>query len=203
MSDSENKKGFAGLSSLESSVAPVVSDPVPEEKIPETNNQTQSTSHSAPPPITKVEPKFTYSPELDFIKKRWLWIVIGIVLIYAFASGDDKNASKTSSSSPSSSYSSNYGSDLTESMPSYGSGSGHVLGASEIYYCLAEAIRIDANRGTLNQYDGYSIDRFNNTVNDFNARCSDYRYRSSAMSSANRAIEANRYLIEAQGRARN
>lgn len=129
--------------------------------------------------------------------------MIAVVLIYAFASGDDKKTTKSSASSSSPSYSSSYSADLTETIPSYGSGSGHVLVASEIYYCLAEGIRIEANRDTLNQYDSYSIDRFNRTVNDFNARCSDYRYRSSAMSSANKAIENNRYSIEAQGRARN
>lgn len=193
MSENENKKGFAGLSSLESSVDPIVSQPPIESK--SEIKAEESAQVSKPPPITKVLPKYTYSPEIDFIKKYWLWIVIGIVLIYAFASGDNKSTSSKGTPTYSSS-------TLRESMPSYGAGAGHVLTASEIYYCLAEAVRIEQNRESVNQYDSRAIARFNITIDDFNGRCSDYRYKESAMTSANKALEANRYLIEAQGRAR-
>lgn len=194
MSENENKKGFAGLSSLESNVDPIISQ-APVESKSETKSDTSSQTN-APPPISKVVPKHTYSPEMDFIKKYWLWILIALVLIYAFSSSDNNS----SSSKPvSSSYTS---SNLRESVPSYGAGAGHILNASEIYYCLAEAVRIEQNRETVNQYDSSAIARFNITIDDFNRRCSDYRYKESSMISANKALEANRYLIEAQGRAR-
>jgi len=201
MTEGENKKGFAGLSSLESNVNPIVSDPAPEQPSQEAKVDSQrqpNTKPAPPPPSSKQEPKFTYSPEMDFIKKYWVWIAIGVFVIWAWASSGDKS---TSSSGGSSNYSYS-SSNLTESLPSYGAGSGHTLNASEIYYCLAEAVRIDANRGTINQYDNFSVDRFNRTIEDYNARCSDYRYKPSAMTSANKALEANRYSIEAQGRAR-
>lgn len=201
MTEGENKKGFAGLSSLESNVNPIVSDPLPEKPSQEVKAESEARVNStlaSPPPISKVVPKYTYSPEMDFIKKYWLWIAIGIFVIWAWASSGDKSPSSSSGSS-NYSYSSN---NLTESLPSYGSGAGHTLNASEIYYCLAETVRIDANRGTVIQYDNFSIDRFNRTIEDYNARCGDYRYKPSALTSANKALDANRYSIEAQGRAR-
>ena len=89
---------------------------------------------------------------------------------------------------------------LSEEIPPYGSG--NVLNSSQIYYCLAEKIRIDANELTINSFDSYSVSKFNGTVGDYNARCSNFKYKSYAMETAQKALELNRYSIQAQGRSR-
>jgi len=187
---SENdKKGFSGLSNIETKV-----DEIAPEKTNINEVRTQTASQPEPtrdnrPPISAI-PVEQPSPAMDFIKKYWVLIGIGIFLIWAF-SGSGGSSSSSSSSS-------NY--TLTESPPPYGSG--QTLNSSQIYYCLAENVRIDANKATINQYDNYSIQRFNGTINDYNARCSDYRYKQSAMNAAQKALDSNRYLIQSQGSSR-
>lgn len=207
MSENNNKKGFAGLSSLESKVEPILSKEVPDQ---EKNDTKLEEAHSQPvraepPPISTVVPKYTYSPEIEFVKKYWLWLLLGIFLIYIFASEDSKKTTPTSYSSgsytPEPTYTApSFNPGLTESKPLYGAN--NVLTASEIYYCKAEELRIESNKVTVDRSDDFSLARFNQTVQDYNNRCSQYRYHDPAMNSANNALESNRYLIEAQGRAR-
>jgi hypothetical protein len=207
MSENDNKKGFAGLSSLESKVEPILSKETPSQDKNDTNLEgTQAQAvRPEPPPISTIVPKYTYSPELEFVKKYWIWILLGIFLIYIFASEDSKKTTPTSYSSgsytPEPTYTApSFNSGLTESKPLYGAN--NVLTASEIYYCKAEELRIESNKVTVDRSDDFSLARFNQTVQDYNSRCSQYRYKDAAMNSANNALESNRYSIEAQGRAR-
>lgn len=176
--DANDKKGFSGLSNLETKVDDVTSIPIQK---PEP--QPQKVSEPGPardnrPPISSI-PVQKPTPIIDFLKQYWILIGIGIFLIWIFNSND---------------------SVLTESLPPYGSGS--TLNAAQIYYCLAENVRIDANRPTSNQYDNYSVQRFNQTISDYNVRCANFKYKHSAMSSAQKALDANRDSIHAQGAAR-
>ncbi|QWE23304.1 hypothetical protein FD975_03600 [Polynucleobacter sp. AP-Jannik-300A-C4] len=207
MSENDNKKGFAGLSSLESKVEPVHSKEVPDQEKNETNLEEPHSQavRTEPPPISTVVPKYTYSPEMEFVKKYWIWLLLGIFLIYIFASQDSKKTTSTSYSSgsytPAPAYTApSFSSELVESKPLYGAN--NVLTASEIYYCKAEELRIESNKTTVDRYDDFSLTRFNQTVQDYNSRCAQYRYKDAAMNSANNALESNRYSIEAQGRAR-
>ena len=188
MSDKE-KKGFSGLSNIETKVEDVPPSNVGKPESQPNKAMEQGQPRDNRPPISSI-PKEEPTPVLDFFRKNWVLISIGVFLIWAF-SGKSGGGSSTSSSS---SYS------LTESVPPYGTG--QTLNASQIYYCLAENVRIDANRPTINQYDNYSIQRFNGTIDDYNARCSDYRYKQSAMNAAQKALDSNRYLIQSQGSSR-
>lgn len=191
MSEGENKKGFSGLSSLESNIEPIEVDSTPKKDSPEASiNPTPSapSSPSKPPPVSIVAPRAPEIPALVFLKKYWVLVGIGLYLAYAVLSS---NGSSTSSGKYST---------LQESMPNYGSNQS--LNSSQIYYCLAENARIEANQVTVNNYDSTSVSRFNNTVADYNARCASYRYKQSAMNSATKAFDENRYLIESQGRGR-
>ena len=207
MSENDNKKGFAGLSSLESKVEPILSKEVPDQEKNDTKlkeKQSQAV-RPEPPPISTVVPKYTYSPEIEFVKKYWLWLSLGIFLIYIFASEDSKKTTSTSYSSgayaPAPTYTApSFNPGLTESKPLYGAN--NVLTASEIYYCKAEELRIESNKASVDRYDDFSLARFNQAVQDYNNRCSQYRFHDPAMNSANSALESNRYSIEAQGRAR-
>jgi len=192
MSEGQNKKGFGGLSSLESNVEPIKVDSTTKQSTPESGlpkTEPKQPSSPKPPPVSVVTPREPDTPAIVFLKKYWVWIVIGLFVLYAaMNSGGSSNSGG------------GYSSSLTESAPPFGSG--RTLSSSEIYYCLAENVRIEANQGTVNQYDSNSIARFNNVVADYNARCASYRYKQSAMSSATKALNDNRYLIESQGRGR-
>ena len=207
MSENDNKKGFAGLSSLESKVEPILSKENPNQDINDANLEETKAQvvRPEPPPISTVVPKYTYSPELEFVKKYWIWLLLGIFLIYIFASEGSKKTTPTGYSSgsytPEPTYTApSFNPGLTESKPLYGVN--NVLTASEIYYCKAEELRIESNKVTVDRSDDFSLARFNQTVQDYNSRCSQYRYHDPAMNSANNALESNRYSIEAQGRAR-
>lgn len=66
-------------------------------------------------------------------------------------------------------------------------GSNHVHSISEIRWCLAEGIRIDAVRN-LNDSQA-DVAAFNRWVDDYNSRCGSYRYRQGSLASAKRDVE--------------
>lgn len=86
-----------------------------------------------------------------------------------------------------------------EEMPPVGSGL--VFNRSQIRYCLSENIRIEARERQVDQYSETSVDAFNGAVNDYNTRCSNFRYRSGTLESVRSEVEANRYSLLRQGGA--
>ena len=89
---------------------------------------------------------------------------------------------------------------LVETMPPVGSG--NVLYGTQIQYCLAEDIRIEAANPRVDSYDGDAVDRFNAMVADYNSRCSSFRYRAGALEGARREVEQFRGQLEIDGRSR-
>ncbi len=89
---------------------------------------------------------------------------------------------------------------LAEEVPPVGTKL--VLGPAQLRYCLAEDIRIEAARSALNQYLEWDVNRFNAMIDDYNSRCSDFRYRSGSLESARTEVERNRPTLAAEGRAR-
>lgn len=87
-----------------------------------------------------------------------------------------------------------------EEMPPVGSGL--VFNRSQIRYCLSEKIRISAWQGQVDQYSETSVNAFNEAVNDYNRRCSHFRYRSGAVESVQSEIDAIRHVLRSQGFAR-
>ncbi len=77
-------------------------------------------------------------------------------------------------------------------------GQGLTLNRSQIRYCVFQGQRLDAIRpltSTNNQ-----IDRFNRLIEDLNSRCSNYRYRSGALSSIQREARENASELRADAR---
>ena len=67
-------------------------------------------------------------------------------------------------------------------------GQGLTLNRSQIRYCVFEGQRLETIRTLANT--NYQIDQFNGLIDDFNTRCSNYRYRSGDLRSIQReAIE--------------
>jgi hypothetical protein len=81
-------------------------------------------------------------------------------------------------------------------------GRDHVLESSQIRYCLAESIRIDAAKGALNNSIGSDVDEFNATVEDWNSRCAQYKYDGESFKSAKSEIEGIRSRLQSEGRSR-
>lgn len=57
-------------------------------------------------------------------------------------------------------------------------GSGQVLDRSEVRYCIFQGDRLDNIKAKLDHTSSHQIDSFNSLVNDFNSRCSYFRYQS-------------------------
>ncbi len=79
-------------------------------------------------------------------------------------------------------------------------GKGLVLSESQVRYCLAQIIRIDAVRPVLDPYEKAQVDYFNQVVADYNGRCASYRYRGDTLEREKAPIEANRVKIEIAAR---
>ena len=82
------------------------------------------------------------------------------------------------------------------SMPS--TGVGHLLDTSEVRWCLREEIRIETWRQNLET--NVQVDSFNEAVDNYNARCGDYRYATVSMATARRDVEMQESEIVAQAR---
>lgn len=81
-------------------------------------------------------------------------------------------------------------------------GRNNVLSNSQIRYCLAEKIRLDASESAINKYLDADVDRFNKYVSEYNSRCGEFRYRQGTLERARRDVEPYRNKLQSEGRAR-
>lgn len=51
----------------------------------------------------------------------------------------------------------------------------------------------------VDNYSETSVDAFNAAVDDYNARCSNFRYRSGSLEGVRAQVEANRDILQRQG----
>ncbi len=83
---------------------------------------------------------------------------------------------------------------LEEEIPPFGKG--NMLSESQLRYCLAEIIRIEAVRPVMNRYRHDQVAFFNALIAAYNSRCAKYRYELPAMDRAKYDVETNRSRIE-------
>lgn len=83
------------------------------------------------------------------------------------------------------------------------------LSIAELRYCIAENIRIGAEKAEMDSSQILNMDRFNRHVDDFNAnvddfnsRCSDRSFMSSDKSIADNQVETLRAALESEGKSR-
>jgi len=209
-------KGFAGLSSM---VSDVDVPPAGDSRSSGTKPTTSESPPSRVPPAEQSQPRApTYQqpaqPPGSGAGTKWA-IGIAVVggLIWLVSLSDKQSTSTPTPYPPTSS------SPATQSSPSIlpptpqvqtsarpteerpPVGTGNVLGAPQIRYCVAEDIRLDAAKNVINQYNDSDIDRFNALVADYNSRCSNFRYRRGALESAKSDVERYRTEIAAEGRS--
>jgi hypothetical protein len=79
-------------------------------------------------------------------------------------------------------------------------GKDHVLTRTQIQYCLAENIRLEAGQLLIHDTDDFrAVQQFNNLIDDYNSRCAAFRYQQSAMEAAKEAVERWRPAIQSEG----
>ena len=84
-----------------------------------------------------------------------------------------------------------------ESIPQIGSD--RVLSHTEIAYCLAQEIRLDAARRIVDPYDTFGVERFNSLIAEYNSRCGRFRYPAGELESTRSEVESRRPTLETEG----
>lgn len=205
------RKGFAGLSSL---LSDVDTSPPPAAQN-ELTNTSDASSIPTPPtsqtdqPQPKQEKAYQETPQPSSGSSGGKWVLgiaaaIGVILFIGQQSKSPISPAPTYSPSVQSatpSYSPpaelQAPSRPQESMPPVGQDL--VFSAAQIRYCLAEDIRLEGARSALKNYIDSDLDSFNAMVADYNSRCGSYRYRSGTLESARLDIEPHRSQLQAEG----
>lgn len=219
-----NCRGFAGLSSLVSDVDTSLPPPAKQEAATSdaaSNAERRAASESQQPEPQPKQQPYQAASEQPYQAPsqqpsgsstgKWVLgaaVVIGVLWLTGEA---DK-----SPSSPAPAYSP----PARSTTPSYSAapaqprvptrpeetkppvGQDLILSTSQIHYCLAEDVRMDAAKAVLNNYSDSDVDRFNAMVADYNSRCGSFRYRSGALESARRDVDPHRSQLQAEGRSR-
>jgi hypothetical protein len=212
-------KGFAGLSSMVSDVdATVASTPKQQQREASSSSTQQSSQATRPERQEQPRPsQQTYQapvqPSGGSSAGKWLFGIAAVIGVIWLVNQSDNNSSSRSTYSPAPSTSvaptptrpqpvgqPQAPSRPAEDQPSIGRN--NVLSTAQIRYCLAEKIRLDAAESVINNYVDSDVDRFNAYVNDYNSRCSEFRYRQGALESAQRDVEPYRSQLQAEGRSR-
>lgn len=206
----ERKKGqgFAGFDDLVSkvdSVAPADEQQSTNAPRQQSGNDTSTESDDRTPNIANVHDGQPTNSGSDGWGKILIFGVIGLFLFAVFSELFDN--SNSSYSSPSNSPSRSTGgltapatNSLTESKPPIGTN--HVHSGAQIRYCLAEEIRLETMVGMTDDLNDSELDWVNEYINDYNSRCSSYRYQSGALGSAERKVRGFRTILKTEGQNR-
>lgn len=208
----DKARGFAGLADL----APPPSPPPPVPPLA-SNHQEREPSALNPQPETQSAPKKTKDAS------KALWIIAAVafaaILIYSANSANNVGSAPASSASayqpPASSPPAPAYAPTTETTavptPAYSpepvveslppQGAGLLLNDSQIGYCIAQKMRLSTWRSVTQVTNSADIDRFNAQVNDYNSRCSSYRYQQGAQERVAGEMENERPRIESMARA--
>lgn len=210
--NTNNKQGFAGLVDLASdlsgesstSYSPTTKDKTTEPKeSPATAHVSSSREQQASPHnASNVHPS---SGRPRSYISQVCYTVIGLVLVVVFFNKYSTTGSKSSSDLISKQNQSNSSATpmaqsksgtstqyLSSEKPPMTSGL--LFNIYQIRFCLIEDVRISAIRAIVRDYN-VDIDRFNNLVADYNARCSNYRYHKRDFSSAQQEVSTRRQEI--------
>ena len=77
-------------------------------------------------------------------------------------------------------------------------GQGRTLSRSQVRYCVFQGKRLEAMRSMITT--NYQISQFNALINDYNSRCSNYRYTSGVLSSVRREAQGKTAEFTADAR---
>lgn len=210
----EERKGFAGLSSLVSDVDTTLL-PVAKEEPASTSGATSSpppsASQTAQPQPTQQQP-YQEPPLPSSGSSGGKWFIIGIAAVIGVLWLIGQSNKPTTTSAPT--YSPPVQNTVQNYTPPAQSqvtsrpveipppvGQSLVLSTAQIRYCLAESIRLDGAKAVVNNYNDSEVARFNALVSDYNSRCGNFRYQNGVLESARRDIEPYRSLLQTEGSA--
>ena len=184
----------------------LASTPKKTQKVPSDLTPQQSADNS--PPVEQSQPRpasqiyqSPAQPSGGSSTGKWLLgIAVVIGLIWLVNQSDSNRSSRPAYSTGTSSTSVTPASRPTENKPLVGQN--NVLSTAQLHYCLAEEIRLDAAKTVLNNYSTSDVNLFNRYINDYNSRCSNFRYRPGTLKSARRNVELYRGQLQAEGRSR-
>ncbi len=217
--NNDTQKGFAGLSSM---VSDIDTEAIKKEAAKQNSN---SNGNQAPPPpsVTNSEKPVQQRSEPYYQApqktpdggntKKW---VLGLGALIAFIWIVAQSGNKTTTSSNSSPTTPSPSTAITEPVPVQPppsgptrpseeippTGTANSLSISQIRYCIAEDIRLNAAKGAVDNYSKSDITQFNAMVSDYNSRCGKYRYKRGYLERAQSDIEPFRSVVEAEGRSR-
>ena len=218
----DKKKGFSGLSSLESDIKHIPSNARSQTlqrnkaaAAGSSKNRSQpqspgTTPTPRPAPQPHTEPEFlgsdaSLSQASGSSGNSWflrLIVVLGIliggwwVIIDLDEAPGPSMATSNSQPSSSSNYSPPQGSELGASRLEFSKppeGDNNALTIAQIRWCLREEIRIEVLRPMASTNP--QIDQFNSVVADYNRRCASFRYRKGTLVRAQRELERVRPQI--------
>lgn len=197
MSD-ETKRGFAGLQSMVSNVDEIKTESSEDAELGDVGAELGDdgyqfkSSHGGSNEEAQNVVFKKYSEDKKQIRNKLFIIIIVLILfnpIFRIIVSSDKRSTTYS----------------TPSMPSMSApqyGTDRVLSISEIRYCEAEGIRLDAMRWEIDNNVSSEVDYFNRYVDDFNGRCGSFRYRDGSLESARRDIAKVQSILVNEGKKR-
>jgi hypothetical protein len=211
MSADKKKRGFAGLEAMVSEVGTL--------KAPSEHPTFRAESSQTP----ELKPQETgqNNPESSGASSGFgvVLLVVGLVVVYIILiansgsgppAGPNHSATQTSVPAPSPTYAPDPSPPRpSTSTPQYSAndeerppiGSGLLLGRAQMRYCQSQKIRLSAWEGAANKFSKAAVDAFNAAVDDYNARCSNFRYTSGMLESVRVEVEANRSQLMVEGTA--
>jgi hypothetical protein len=126
------------------------------------------------------------------------WIAAGIAALIVWGALNQPPPRTAGSSSPRSKDIATSSVNVTaERVPAVADNA--VLGDAEIRYCVFQGKRLEAAAAAVDKYSETQIDRYNALVNDYNGRCSSFRYRADALERIRREAETNRAQLGREG----
>ena len=201
--DNNEPKGFAGLEQFVSEINDDIDQEFSQNEPEYDSSESKSTAIGTTAPARRENKFKSLMSRVDWNK------VLGIIAIIAFLGiaiigkkkpEDAPAPAAFPAESPSNQTSSTIEKALWEVKPPVGSD--NLLDQHQIAYCQAEKIRLGAMKEAVDAYEHVQVVTYNKYIEDFNARCSHYRYRSGVLEAAIRDVEALRTELYAEGRRR-
>lgn len=209
-------QGFAGLSSMLSEVDVAVGSAGQEDHPTSTAEPSRDQSNVALPAERDVPINSPQAYQAPIQSTGWsaevkwlLGIVAGIAFIWLLSNSGEKNAApkpsytqSASTATPEPSLQPSPTDPVTQSRPFEEMppvGDNNVLGSAQIRYCLAEDIRLQSAKNTVNSHNNLDVNKFNEMITDYNSRCGAFRYKQGALESARSEIEPFRSELNAEG----
>lgn len=127
-------------------------------------------------------------------RARIFWGVAAVVVVFFVIKDEiksNKRQSYTARPSTSTTATASYSSSLAEERPPIGSG--RSLTTNQVRYCVFQRARLVYLKGDPNR--NMTASKFNRLVDDYNSRCSDYKYQRGVLQRVKRELEANRTKV--------